>query len=114
MDKRTTAAPDPRELSISERLMLTRAALGPGGWSQRFLCQVTGIAPNAWNNYERRGQRPSIDEVLKLAPLGIDPGWVYLGLLGNVRSDVRDKIQVLLLPGNHDAWKPIKRRPARR
>jgi transcriptional regulator with XRE-family HTH domain len=109
MDKLVSVVRDPRDLSIAERLRLVRTALG---WTQVFLCQTTGINPNAWNNYERRGQRPSTDEVLKLTRIGVTPDYVLLGLTGNMRVDIADKIQRMLIV-EIKAPKPIKPRRAR-
>lgn len=63
--------------AISERLRLTREALG---LSQVELCRRTGISTTTWNNYEKGINRISLDEAFKLKRrLSVSLDWIYFG-----------------------------------
>lgn len=82
-----------RGSTVGDRLRWTRKALG---LTQVQLCEQAGIAPNAWNNYERRNQRPALDEATKLALcFNISLDWVYMGSITSVAPDLMGRIEAI-------------------
>jgi len=79
--------------SLAERLRLTREALA---LSQAELCRRSGIAPQAWNNYETARKRISVDNAIKLrAATGIPLDWVYCADMRSVPLEIATKLQAL-------------------
>lgn len=76
----TAKTPHPESLeAISDRLKRTRLALG---LNQAQWCRLTGIEPQAWNNYESGLRRISIDQAMKVCQAtGITTDWIYRGLM---------------------------------
>jgi transcriptional regulator with XRE-family HTH domain len=69
-------SPESRE-AISERLRLTREALG---LTMSEWCRQCGIATNTWANYESGLRRISVDEAFKVArAFHITLDWIYRG-----------------------------------
>jgi len=51
------------------------------GLTQAAWCRVTGIEPQAWNNYERGLRRISLDQALKVCQAtGATLDWLYRGM----------------------------------
>lgn len=76
---RTKSPPTGSNEAIAERLIRTREALG---LSQAQWCRLTGIAPQAWNNYEQGLNRISIDQAIKVCQAtGVTTDWIYRGLM---------------------------------
>lgn len=79
--------------AIAERLKLTRLALDQ---SQVVFCQLAGITPQGYNNYERARQRPELDKAIALCrahKLTLD--WVYLGDPSGLPYSLASKIAEL-------------------
>ncbi|MFG1463315.1 helix-turn-helix transcriptional regulator [Xanthobacter sp. DSM 24535] len=68
---------------IAERLRMVR---DNSRLSQRALATRLGIAYRTWQDIENGKHVPSGETLLKIAELGINPGWVLLGT-GPMRSD---------------------------
>lgn len=65
--------------AIAERLKRTREAMG---FNQAQWCRLTGIEPQAWNNYESGLRRISIDQAIKVCQAtGVTTDWIYRGLM---------------------------------
>jgi len=76
---------------IRVRLIALRIAVGP---NQRKFAMNAGIEPNAWNNYERRGGRISLDEAFKLVDTyGASLDWIFDGKAGLMPSVLLEKIR---------------------
>ena len=76
--------------SISIRLKRTRQAFG---LSQAKWCQLVGITPSAWNNYEYGTNRISIDQALKICrATGISLDWIYRGLRAGLPYELACKL----------------------
>jgi transcriptional regulator with XRE-family HTH domain len=71
---------DPRNTNneaISRRLRALREAYTP---SQVEFCEMVGLKPPAWNNYEKGTNRISLDAALALAQkTGVSLDWIYYG-----------------------------------
>lgn len=65
--------------AIAERLIRTREAMG---LNQAQWCRLTGIEPQAWNNYESGLNRISINQAIKVCQAtGVTMDWIYRGLM---------------------------------
>ena len=63
--------------AIAARLQATRAALD---LNQRKLCELSGIAPNTYNQWEKGRGRPDLDGAIALCDaLGLTLDWIYRG-----------------------------------
>lgn len=77
--KRAKLPPTGSNEDIAERLIRTREAMG---LNQAQWCRLTGIAPQAWNNYESGLNRISIDQAIKVCQAtGVTTDWIYRGLM---------------------------------
>jgi len=89
---------DPTSIAeIGRRLELTRRALG---LTQVMMGRLVGATSNgqAWGNYEAGNRRISIDHALELSrALGIPIDWVYQGRMVNLPTELREKIQRIIL-----------------
>jgi transcriptional regulator with XRE-family HTH domain len=73
-------APDGLD-EIAERLKRTRQALG---MSQAQWCRLTGIEPQAWNNYEKGIRRISLEQAIRVCQAtGVTTDWIYRGLMSS-------------------------------
>lgn len=80
--------------SISERLELTREALG---LSQAEFARRVGITEQAYTNYKRGARRISHDQAEKLCrAIGVSLDWIYRGDMQSLRLDLATKIQEIL------------------
>lgn len=64
---------------IGARLKLLREAFG--FHEAKAWCEHVGIAPNAWNHFERGRRAPTVEAALKVAvKTGASLDWIYRGL----------------------------------
>lgn len=80
--------------SIAYRLRLSLDALG---LNQAEVCRLTGIAPNALNQWLKAKNRPDLDNGLTLCRvLGLTLDWIYRGDLSGLPyalvSKLRDRV----------------------
>lgn len=77
--------------SVSTRLKWTRQALG---YSQADWSRFIGIAPQAWNNYERGLRRISINQSLKLCDRSeVSLDWIYRGVTAGLPRSFAEKMR---------------------
>jgi transcriptional regulator with XRE-family HTH domain len=83
---------DPGSLpAIARRLQLLRKALAP---TQAEFCRRIGVAPNAWNNYEKAFNRINIDAALRIQQLyGVPLDWIYIGIPAMLPSHLAEKVR---------------------
>ena len=77
--------------NISTRLRWTREALGH---RQSDWCRLTGIGPQAWNNYERGLRRISLKHSIKLCEkIGVSLDWIYRGVTTGLPKTFAEKMR---------------------
>jgi len=89
--------PDETIPRIAARLRATRQALG---LTQSELCLRAGIARNTYNQWEKAGGRPQLDEAKKLCrtfELTLD--WIYFGDARKLPYELAAKIDFDILTG---------------
>lgn len=77
--------------AISERLKLTREALG---LNQASFARLTGIEPQAINNYETGLRGISVDQAIKIcAATGVSLDWIYRGIAAGLPINLATALQ---------------------
>lgn len=77
--------------AIAERLKLTREALG---LNQAAFARLTGIEPQAINNYETGLRGISVDQAIKIcAATGVSLDWIYRGLSAGLPINLATAMQ---------------------
>lgn len=75
------------------RIKVTRLALG---LTQAQITEATGIAKNAWSNYENGISRPNIEDAIRFSmAFGISLDWIYVGNIATLPFDLANKIRQL-------------------
>ena len=78
-------------MMIQQRLLLTRTALG---LNQTEFAGRADIATNTYNQWEKKGCRPSLDEAIKLVEAhGLTLDWIYRGVETLLPGAILDKIR---------------------
>lgn len=86
--------PDKPEV-IGERLRIARLAMGYE--DQVAFALRCGVSSQAWNNWERGRQPPSLDQASRIrARTGLTTDFIYYGDLRGLAQDLADKIQKVL------------------
>jgi len=82
----------PRSIdAIAERLRVTRLALG---MRQNAFAGAAGVAPNAYNQWERAKGRPDIDGAQALCDgHGLTLDWIYRGDASSLSAGLVEKIR---------------------
>ena len=80
--------------AIAIRLQALRAAWGyTGHGRQRAFAELMGITPQAWNNYERAGQRIGLDQALLVVrKTGVTLDWIYRGEPAGLPQQLRTQL----------------------
>lgn len=77
--------------AIAVRMKLTREALS---LRPVDICRLTGIAPNAYSQYESGGRRINLDDGMRWAfALNLSLDWLYCGKMGALPLDAADKLR---------------------
>lgn len=78
--------------AIASRLIQTRKALG---LNQRRLCNLAGVEPNTYNQWEKAKGRPELDQALKLCQTfgyAYTLDWIYRGNALSLDPQFRGKL----------------------
>lgn len=76
--------------SLAERILALRLARG---WSQRQAYEACDIQKTAWNNYERAGSRPGIDQAASICEVfGVTLDWLYTGNTAGLSSEALQRL----------------------
>jgi DNA-binding XRE family transcriptional regulator len=76
--------------AIAVRLRQTREALE---LDQAGICRLTGITPQAWNNYEKAVNRIALEQALMICQkTGVTLDWIYRGEAGALPYKIASKL----------------------
>ena len=93
MKTRMTARGERGLTAIGERLRLTREALG---LSQIAFARAAKISASSYNQYEKGGTRPSIDQAIRLCDAHrITLDWIYMGDNSGLKTQLHEAIKAL-------------------
>ena len=76
--------------SMAQRIVALRHSRG---WTQRQAYETCDIQKTAWNNYERAGSRPGIDQAAAICEIfGVTLDWLYTGNTAGLPSEALERL----------------------